>query len=79
MPYFNLKPDFIRALLHNNLTRLQLFAIILNWARISEWLQQTQDINAVLFNMMLITLPLWSINKVVCDFYANSNHWFDLS
>ena len=83
LPYFNLRPDFITVLLHNNPTTLQLFVIILDCVRISsDRPQQAKDVNAVLFNMnyvALITLPLWSIYKVICYFHANSSHWFNLS
>ena len=79
MPHINLRPDFIPMHLQNNLTRLQLFVVILNCVRISDRSQQAQDVNAVLFNMKLITLQSWSIYKVVCDFHVNSNHWFNLS
>ena len=34
MPYYNLRPDFIRVLLHNDLARLQLFVIILNCVKL---------------------------------------------
>ena len=61
MPYFNLKPVFITVLSQNNLTKLQLFVIMLTCVRISDWPQQAQAVNAVLFNLKLITLPLWSI------------------
>ena len=51
MPYFNLRPDFITVLLHNNLAKLQLFVIILNCGSESHRSQQAQDVNAVLFDM----------------------------
>ena len=53
MLYFNLRPDFIMALLHNNLARLSLFMIILNCVKISDQPQQAQDVDVhlVLFNM----------------------------
>ena len=51
MPYFNLRSDFITVPLHNNLARLQLFVITLNCIRISDWPQQAQDVNAVLFKV----------------------------
>ena len=35
--------------------------------------------NAVLSNMKLITLLLWSVYKAVCYFHTNSNHWLNLS
>ena len=66
MPYFNLSPDFIIVLSQNNLTALQLFVIILNCVGILYRSQYARDVNAVLFNMRLITLPSWSIYKVVC-------------
>ena len=66
MLYFNLKPDYITVLLQNNLARLQLFVIILNCIGISYRSQYALDVSAVLFNVKLITLPLWSIYKVVC-------------
>ena len=75
MPYFNLRPDFITELLHNNIAMLQLFAIILNCVRMSDRPQQAQDVNTVLFHMnsvALIALPLWSIYKVVCYFHAKA-------
>ena len=78
-PYFNLRPDFITVPLHNNLTRLQLLVIILNCVKISDRPQQAQEVNAVLFNMKMITLPSWSIYKVVYDFHANSSYWPNLS
>ena len=46
-----LRSHFITVLLQNNLPRLQLFVIILNYLRISNRPQQAQDVNAVLFNM----------------------------
>ena len=61
MPYFNLKQVFITVLSQNNLTKLQLFVIMFTCVRISDWPQQAQAVNAVLFNLKLITLPLWSI------------------
>ena len=81
MLYFNLRPDFITVLLHNNLARLQIFVIILNCVRISDHPRQAQDVNAALFDMnsvVLIILLLWSIYKVVCYFHENGNHWFNL-
>ena len=62
----------------SSLTTLQLFLIILNCVGIYDRSQHAQNVNAVLFNMKLITLPLWSIYKVVCYFHANSNHWLNL-
>ena len=44
MPYFNLRPDFITVLLHNNLARLQLLVIILNCVRISNRSHQAEDV-----------------------------------
>ena len=64
MPCFDLRPDFITVLFHNNLTKLQLFVIILNCVRMSERPQQAPHVNAVLFHMKLITSPLWSIYKM---------------
>ena len=61
MPYFTLRPEFITVLLQNHLTKIQLFVIILNCVRVSDLPQQAQVVNAVLFNMKLITLTLWSI------------------
>ena len=49
MPYFNLRPEFIEVLLQNNLTKLQLFVIILKCVRISDRPQQAQVVNVVLF------------------------------
>ena len=77
MPYFNLRPDITTVVLHNDPTKLQLFVIILNCVEISNRPQHAQDLNAVLFNMQLITLP--SIYQVIYNFHANSNHWLDLS
>ena len=51
MPYFNLRPDFIKVLSRNNLARLQLFVIIFNCVRISDRPKQAQDVNAVLFSI----------------------------
>ena len=79
MPYFNLRPDFITVLLQNNLTRLQLSAIILKCVGIPDGSQHPEDENAVLFNVELTTLPFWSICKVVCDFHAKRNHCLYLS
>ena len=82
MSYFNLRSDFITVFLDNNLARLQIFVIILNCIRMSDRPQQAQDVNAVLFNMnqvALITVPLWSIYKVVCYLHAKCGHWFNLS
>ena len=79
MPYFNLRPGFITVLLHNKLARLQLFVIILNCVGILNRPQYAQVVNAVLFNMKLIVLPLWSRYKVVCHFHASSNCWLNLS
>ena len=74
MPYFHLRPDFITVLLHNILTWLQLPVIILNCVWISsDRPHHAQDVNEVLFNMKLITLPLPLIYKVVCYFHADSN------
>ena len=56
MPYLNLRPDFITFLLHNDLTRLQLFVIILNCVKISDRSQQAQDVNAVLFKVIRFDL-----------------------
>ena len=67
MPFFNLRPDLIAVILQNNLTRLLLFLIIRNCVVISDRPQHAQDVNAVLFNLKLITLPSWSMYKVVCD------------
>ena len=58
MSCFNFNPDFITALLLNNRIELQLFVIILNCVGMSDRLQHAQDVNAVLFNTTLITLPL---------------------
>ena len=52
------------------LTRLQQFVIILNSVGISNLPQHAQDV--VIFKMKLITLPLWSIFKVVCYFHAKT-------
>ena len=60
MPYFNLRPEFITVLLQNNLTKLQLFVIIVNCVRISDRPQHAQLVNAVLFNMKLITEVCYS-------------------
>ena len=82
MQYFNLRPDFITELSHNNLARLLLPLVIFNCIRISDCPKQAQDLNAVLFHILLIaliTLPFWSICKMVCYFNANSNNWFNLS
>ena len=79
MPYFNLKLHFTALLLQNNLTKPQLFVIILNCIRKSDWSQHAQDVNTVLSNKKLITLSLWSVYKAVCYFHANSNHWLNLS
>ena len=51
MPYFDLRPDFITWLLHKNLSRLQLFVIIVNCITILDQPQQAQDVNGVLFDM----------------------------
>ena len=56
MPHFNLRSDFITVFLHNSLARLQSFMIILNCVRMSDRPQQTQDVNAVLFNMNQVAL-----------------------
>ena len=44
MPYFNLRTDFITVLLHNNL----------DCVRLSDRPQQSQDVNAVLFDMIFL-------------------------
>ena len=49
MLHFNLNPDLTLMILHNNLTALELFVIILNGS------QNAHDVKAVLFNMKLIT------------------------
>ena len=60
MPYFNLRPEFISVLLHNNLAWLQLFIIlnyiriILNFIRISDRSKQAHDVNAGFFIMNLV-------------------------
>ena len=66
MPYFNLRPDFITVLLQNNLATPQLFMTIRNCVGISDRPQHAQDVNTVLSDMTLITLPLWSVHKTVC-------------
>ena len=63
MLYFNLRPDFITVLIQNNVTMLQLFVIIFNCVGISNRSQHAQDVNAVLFDMMMITLPSLSLYK----------------
>ena len=65
MPHFNLRPEFITVLLQNNLTKLQLFVIILNCVRISDWSQLAQAVNAVL----LKEVPLLAI--LLRNIYSN--------
>ena len=45
IPYFNLRPDFITVVLHNNLARLQLIVMILNHIRISDRSELAQIFN----------------------------------
>ena len=61
MPYFNLRPDFITELSHNNLARLQLSVVIFNCIRISDCPKQAQDLNAVLFHILFNCIDYFTL------------------
>ena len=68
----SLRLDFIAVILQNNPAGLQLFVIILNCLRMPDRSQHAQVVNAVLFNMELITLPSWS--TYICYFLASNKN-----
>ena len=73
MSYFNLRPDFITVLLQ---TSLQLFVIIPYCVGISYRAEHARDVNDVLFDLKLITLPPWSVYKVVFYFHKKATTSF---